>query len=81
MCGFSRKDALQIGVGMISRGEVALIIAQKGSQCGMLNRNLFGAIVLVVIVTTLITPVLLKMVMRDAPNEDKMEKISKKRCA
>ncbi len=77
LCGFSGKDALQIGVGMISRGEVALIVAQKGSQCGLLNSNLFGAIVLVVIVTTLITPVLLKMVMRDASNEVNLGKIGK----
>ncbi len=73
LCGFARKDAMQIGVGMISRGEVALIVAQKGSQYGMLNSNLFGAIVLVVIVTTLITPVLLKIVMQEAPQKYNME--------
>lgn len=59
ICGFRSKDALQIGVGMISRGEVALIVAQKGYQYGMMEDALFGPIVLVVIVTTLITPILL----------------------
>lgn len=81
LCGFSGKDSMQIGVGMISRGEVALIVAQKGSQCGLLNNNLFGAVVLVVIVTTLITPVLLKVVMRETPQAYQMERLNKKRCA
>lgn len=65
LCGFSSKDSLQIGVGMISRGEVALIVAQKGYQYGMMEDALFGPIVLVVIVTTLITPILLKLVMSE----------------
>lgn len=65
LCGFSGRDALSVGVGMISRGEVALIVAQKGAESGLISRALFPAVVLVVIVTTLITPVLLKMVMKD----------------
>lgn len=64
-CKCTSREALQIGVGMISRGEVALIVAQKGYQCGMLDNKLFAPIVLVVIVTTLLTPILLKIVMKD----------------
>ena len=62
ICGFSNMDSLAIGVGMISRGEVALIVAQKEEQAGLISPTLFPAIVLVVIVTTLITPILLKAV-------------------
>lgn len=62
ICGFSNMDSLAIGVGMISRGEVALIVAQKGEQAGLISPTLFPAIVLMVIVTTLITPILLKAV-------------------
>lgn len=62
ICGFSNMDSLAIGVGMISCGEVALIVAQKGEQAGLISSTLFPAIVLVVIVTTLITPILLKAV-------------------
>ncbi|MBS6547398.1 MAG: cation:proton antiporter [Butyricicoccus pullicaecorum] len=62
-CGFGGHDSLCIGVGMISRGEVALIVAQKGAAVGLIDTHMFPAIVLVVIVTTLITPILLKMVM------------------
>ncbi len=71
LCHYTSEEALQIGVGMISRGEVALIVAQKGYQYGLLNDSLFAPIVLVVIVTTLITPILLKMVMRNS-KETKM---------
>lgn len=65
VCGCTSKEALQIGIGMVSRGEVALIVAQKGYASGMLDNVLFAPIVLVVIVTTLLTPILLKLVMKD----------------
>ncbi len=65
MCGCNAKEALQVGIGMVSRGEVALIVAQKGYACGMLDDVLFAPIVLVVIITTLLTPILLKVVMKD----------------
>lgn len=61
-CGYSKKESLRIGVGMISRGEVALIVADKGAAIGLMNAALFGPLVIVVIVTTLITPILLKLV-------------------
>ena len=64
ICGFSGQESMIIGIGMISRGEVALIIAQKGAQVELVSKNLLPAIVLVVIVTTLITPVLLKVAMQ-----------------
>lgn len=58
----SNKDSLGIGVGMISRGEVALMVAQKGIVAGLITQAVFPAIILVVIVTSLITPVLLRIV-------------------
>ena len=64
MMGFQTYDAISIGLGMVSRGEVALIVAQKGAQAGLIDANMFPPIVLVVIVTTLITPILLKIGMR-----------------
>ena len=62
--GFQTYDSFSIGLGMISRGEVALIVAQKGAQASLIDPHLFPAIVLVVIVTTLVTPILLKFGMR-----------------
>ena len=69
ICGCTGKEAFQVGIGMISRGEVALIVAQKGYASGMLDDVMFAPIVLVVIVTTLITPILLKLVMKDNDSE------------
>ena len=69
ICGCTGKEAFQVGIGMISRGGVALIVAQKGYASGMLDDVLFAPIVLVVIVTTLITPILLKLVMKDNDSE------------
>lgn len=66
--GFHWGDSLSIGLGMVSRGEVALIVAQKGAQAGLIDSSLFPPIVLVVIVTTLITPILLKLFMK-SPEE------------
>lgn len=62
---FNWTDSLSIGLGMVSRGEVALIVAQKGAQAGLVDSHLFPPIVLMVIVTTLITPILLKLFMKD----------------
>ena len=63
ICGFTNIEALQVGVGMVSRGEVALIVAQKGYAMGLLDAALFPPIVIVVIATTIITPVILKKIM------------------
>ncbi len=68
LMGFNWSDSLSIGLGMVSRGEVALIVAQKGAQVGLIDSLLFPPIVFVVIVTTLITPILLKLFMK-SPGE------------
>ncbi|MDD3173350.1 MAG: cation:proton antiporter [Herbinix sp.] len=60
-CSFNNKESLQIGVGMVSRGEVALIVASKGASIGLMSSALFGPIIIVVVVTTIISPILLKM--------------------
>ncbi len=61
LMGFSGKEALCVGIGMVSRGEVALIVARKGQEANILNPYIFPAIVLMVIVTTLLTPILLRI--------------------
>ncbi len=65
ICGFNMRESLQVGVGMVSRGEVALIVAEKGRQVGLIDPDMFAPVVLVVIVTTLLTPILLKAVFRE----------------
>ncbi|WP_053373430.1 cation:proton antiporter [Paenibacillus sp. FJAT-27812] len=62
LTGFNNHSSLAIGAGMISRGEVALIIAATGLESGMLLPQYFTSVVMVVIVTTLVTPPVLKLV-------------------
>jgi Kef-type K+ transport system membrane component KefB len=59
--GFTRREALQLGVGMMSRGEVGLIVATLGIEQGFIQADIFSAVVGVLILTTLLTPLLLRM--------------------
>ncbi|WP_046225365.1 cation:proton antiporter [Paenibacillus dauci] len=64
MTGFNTRSSFAIGSGMVSRGEVALIIASTGLQAGLLLPAYFTSIVIVIIITTLVAPPLLKMMFR-----------------
>ena len=59
-CGFNRLDSLKIGVGMMTRGEVALIVSQKGLAVGLLEPVYFTSVILLIIVSSITTPILLK---------------------
>lgn len=74
ICKFSNKDSLRIGVGMVSRGEVALIVASKGAAVGLMNEKYFAPIVIMVVVTTIITPILLKFVYKSKKGDDNESK-------
>jgi Kef-type K+ transport system membrane component KefB len=67
ICGYKPYQCKRIGVGMISRGEVALIVASKGAAVGLMGTAFMGPIVVVVIITTIITPILLKIVFKNNP--------------
>jgi len=58
--GLNRREAVQLGIGMMSRGEVGLIVASVGISQGIIPQGIFSAIVGVVIITTLLTPPLLR---------------------
>ena len=60
--GENMRSSIQIGTGMISRGEVGLIVASVGLAQGLIETNLFSVMVLMVLITTLITPIMLKVV-------------------
>lgn len=62
LTGFNFRESAAIGSGMVSRGEVALIIAASGLSAGLLPEQYFTSLVLVVILTTLVTPPLIKAV-------------------
>ncbi len=61
ICGYKGNDALKVGVGMMTRGEVALIVSQKGLAVGMLSSVYFTAVILLIIVSSILTPILLKL--------------------
>jgi len=60
----SNYKAMIVGIGMVPRGEVGLIIAGAGFLAGAISRDLFGAAVAVSIITTLVTPVMIKFLLR-----------------
>ncbi|NOZ29428.1 MAG: cation:proton antiporter [Chloroflexi bacterium] len=59
--GFSNSEALRLGVGMTSRGEVGLIVATVILDAGLLDEAIFAAVVLMVLATTLVTPIMLRV--------------------
>lgn len=64
LCGYQAVQCRRIGVGMVSRGEVALIVASKGIALGLLGSAFVGPVVVMVVITTVITPILLKIVFK-----------------
>ena len=62
VCGYKNYQCIRIGVGMISRGEVALIVANKGIEAGLMSSAVVAPVIIVVIVTTIVTPIVLKPV-------------------
>lgn len=61
LCRFSMPDSLKIGVGMMTRGEVALIVSQKGLSVGLMTPVYFTAVILLIIVSSISTPIILKV--------------------
>lgn len=64
MCGFKGKDNLKIGVGMMTRGEVALIVSQKGLAVGLVDPVYFAAVILLIVVSSIATPIVLKVLFK-----------------
>jgi Kef-type K+ transport system membrane component KefB len=63
--GFGWRSSLGIGSAMVSRGEVALIMATIGIESGLLSEEMFAVIVVVVLVTTIITPPMMKVFFKE----------------
>lgn len=66
-CGFDGRESLQVGVGMVCRGEVALIVANRGLALGVLSSAMMTPVIITVIGGTILTPILLKLVFKAAP--------------
>lgn len=69
ICRFSTADSIKIGVGMMARGEVALIVAQKGISEGVIQPVFLAAVVLLIMVSSIFTPIMLKFLYRNSENK------------
>jgi Kef-type K+ transport system membrane component KefB len=69
----SKAQGMRVGIGMISRGEVGLIVAGVGVTAGILTSEVYSTIVIMVAVTTIITPIWLKMEYRKEQKNDNNE--------
>jgi Kef-type K+ transport system membrane component KefB len=70
ICKFTWADSLKIGVGMMTRGEVALIVSQKGLSVGLLEPVYFTAVILLIIVSSIATPIVLKLLYAKHPPKE-----------
>lgn len=60
LMGFSMKESIQVGLGMMVRGEVALIVAQKGLSAGIVDSKYFAPVILLIIVSSMTVPIMMK---------------------
>ena len=71
-CKFNWNDSLKVGVGMMTRGEVALIVAQKGLAVGLMTDVYFTAVIFLIIVSSIATPIILKLLYSRDKNPEGM---------
>ena len=67
LCRFNWSDSLKVGVGMMTRGEVALIVAQKGLAVNVVEPVYFTAVILLIVVSSVATPLVLKNLFTKMP--------------
>ncbi len=72
-CKFNKNDALKIGVGMMTRGEVALIVSQKGLSAGLLDPVYFTSVIFLIIVSSISTPIILKVLYSKDKNVEEVQ--------
>ena len=63
-CQFTTRESIQVGVGMACRGEVALIVANRGLSMGVLSPAMMTPVVITVVCGTILTPIMLKLSFR-----------------
>lgn len=78
-CGFNGHDSLKIGIGMMTRGEVALIVAQRGLSEGIITSVYFTSVILLIIVSSVCTPIFLKILYSKDPAPEVNYSVVRKR--
>ena len=71
--GYNMNESLKVGVGMMTRGEVALIVAQKGLSVGMLDEKYFASVILLIIVSSVTTPIVLKILYKHSHGDQRTD--------
>lgn len=76
LCKNNWRDSFKVGVGMMTRGEVALIVAQKGLAVGLLSPEYFASVILLIICSSVITPIVMKLLYKGEKPTDSAEQIA-----
>lgn len=69
LLGFNWTESFEIGLGMMVRGEVALIVATKGLSVGLIESKYFTSVILLIITSSMLVPILLKKLFAKQDNE------------
>lgn len=67
--GYSKEDSVRIGIGMATRGEVALIMLDEALELGLINTEVFSMVLVTIVIITLVTPILLQISLRKIKEE------------
>ena len=73
---YSKDESLKIGVGMMTRGEVALIVSQRGLKAGMMDSQFFTSVILLIIISSIVTPIILKSLYMKTDAKEKAQAAS-----
>ena len=68
LCRFNKWESLKIGIGMMTRGEVALIVSQKGLNAGLMDASYFTAVIMLILASSILTPIFLKLLYNKHPD-------------
>lgn len=70
LCKFTIADSMKVGVGMMTRGEVALIVTAKGLAAGLIDSTYYAPVICLIICSSILTPILLKVMFQKQPEGD-----------
>ncbi len=70
VCKYKWEESCKVGIGMMVRGEVCLIFANTGKEAGLISEEYYPAIILLIIISSILTPLLLKMLYKKFPSND-----------
>lgn len=73
MCKYKLNQSIKVGLGMMVRGEVCLIVAQKGMSEGIIDARFWPAVILLIVCSSLLTPILLKLMFKKFPEVENPE--------